>query len=68
MSALLLLVLTGASFSISFGVIRLLRAVRMLRLRRLDAQYRAAALVAQSRMAHRAGQHRVQEREWGRAA
>lgn len=36
--------------------------------RRIDAQYRAAALVIESRRIVRAAQHRAQEREWGRAA
>lgn len=36
--------------------------------RRIDAQYRAAVLVIESRRIVRAAQHRAQEREWGRAA
>lgn len=36
--------------------------------RRIDAQYRAAALVIESRRIVRVSQHRAVEREWGRAA
>ena len=66
--ALAILSALGAAFSISFGVVRLARAVRMNRLRRIDAAYRAAALVITERAKLRAAQHRAAEREWGRAA
>ena len=66
--ALAILSALGACFSISFGVVRLARAFRMRRLARIDAEYRAAALVINARRQLRAGQHRASEREWGRAA
>jgi hypothetical protein len=58
----------AACFLVAFGLVRLGRALRMNRLRRIDADYRAAALVINTRRALRAGQHRAAEREWGRAA
>lgn len=57
-----------ATIFICIGAVRLYRAVRMFRLSRLDAEYRASSLVIESRRACRAGQHRANEREWGRAA
>ena len=50
------------------GAYRLHRAYRALRIAQAFAAYRAASLVIESRRALRAGQHRAQEREWGRAA
>jgi len=58
--ALAILSALGAASSISFGVVRLARAVRMNRLRRIDANYRAAALVCNAKREVRAAQHR----EW----
>ena len=58
--AALLLILSGAT--------RLVLAWHAAMQRRIDAQYRAAALVIESRRIVRAAKHRAQEREWGRAA
>lgn len=58
--AALLLILVGAY--------RLHRAYRAERQRRRSAAYRAALLVVDEHRKMRAGQHRAQEREWGRAA
>ena len=58
----------AACLFVAFGLVRFARAVRMNRLRRIDADYRAAALVINTRRALGAGQHRAAEREWGRAA
>ena len=53
---------------IATGAFRLVLALRAARARRIDAEYRAAALVINTRRALRAAQHRAQEREWGRVA
>ena len=66
--ALAILSALGAAFSISFGVACLARAVRMNRLRRIDAAYRAASMVVTERAKLRAGQHRAAAAEWGREA
>ena len=56
-----------AALLIVFGLIKLRRALHARRLRRLDAAYRASALVINAGRILRAAQHRAQEREWGRA-
>lgn len=68
--ALAILSALGAAFSISFGLVRFVRAVRMNRLRRIDADYRAADLLQAHLLARelRAGERRAAEREWGRTA
>lgn len=67
MIASYLLLLTCAGLVVA-GALRLLAAVDDYRLRRIDAAYRAAALVITERRILRAGQRRAAEREWGRAA
>lgn len=62
--ALAILSALGAAFSISFGVVRLARAVRMNRLRRIDADYRAACMVVTERDKLRAAQRRAAELAW----
>lgn len=62
------LLLFSAAALVVTGAWHFVRAVRMHRLRRIDAAYRAAALVINTRRALRAGQHRAVERQWGRAA
>lgn len=57
-----------ATSFICIGAVRLYRAVRMLRTARLDSAYRAASLVIETKRTLRAGQHRANENEWGRAA
>ena len=68
MHPLLDFVLLACVASIAFGAVRLVRAYRAHRVAQAFAAYRAASLVIESRRALRAGQHRAQEREWGRAA
>lgn len=58
----------AAAVLLVLGTVGLFRWHKAARLRRIDADYRAAALVINTRRALRAGQHRAAEREWGRAA
>lgn len=60
--------LVSACLLVGFGLVRLSSALYLRRLARIDAEYRAAALVINTRRQLRAGQHRAREREWGRAA
>ena len=57
-----------ATSCICVGAVRLYRAVRMYRQRRICAAYRAASLVIETKRGLRAAQRRAAEREWGRAA
>ncbi|WP_374013967.1 hypothetical protein [Pseudoxanthomonas koreensis] len=52
---------------LALGGMRLHRAMRANRQRRAFAEYRAACLVVTERAKLRAGQHRAQVAEWGRA-
>lgn len=60
----------AACLLVAFGLVRFVRAVRMNRLRRIDADYRAADLLQAHLLARelRAGERRAAEREWGRTA
>lgn len=53
---------------IGVGLVRLSAAIRRYRAARLDADYRAAALVINTKRVIRAAHHRAAERKWGRAA
>lgn len=61
------LLLLGSAALIAAGIVGLSRYRWAAHLRRIDAEYRAAALVINTRRQLRAGQHRAAEREWGRA-
>src|SRR5690606_37662561 len=58
------LVLAGSALLIAAGIAGIFRFARCRRFHRLDANYRAAALVCNAEREVRAAQHR----EWGRAA
>ena len=62
------LLLVTCSGLVMVGVLRFLAALHAYRLGRVDAAYRAAALVVTERRILRAGQRRAQEYQWGRAA
>ena len=62
------LLLVTCSGLVLVGVFRFLVALHVYRLGRVDAAYRAAALVVTERRILRAGQRRAIEQRWGRAA
>ena len=62
------LVLVTCSGLVLVGVLRLLSALHVYRLGRVDAAYRAASLVVTERRILRSGQRRAIEEQWGRAA
>ena len=71
MDALHVAALLAAFALLLLGIVRILRYRRERRIARAWADYRAAALVTESRRelrAARAAQHRAAERELGRAA
>ena len=62
------LVLVTCCGLVLVGFFRFLSALHVYRLGRVDAAYRAAALVVTERRILRAGQRRAIEQQWGRAA